>query len=162
MPSKKYKNWFIPGYGTIGLDDALFVGSTDITTETVSDEESIDESTSTLEVVEANYYVHTMQEGTTITETTRQGAYLRTNYVMFNFSDFFEVDESGVVYSEYLEDTYESPTYKYTTTINLPLELVYSDFTFNTLYQFLSGIGNEDFSNKYAAIKVKYDKLLNE
>ena len=59
---KKYKNWFIPGYGTIGLDDALFVGSTDITTETVSDEESIDESTSTLEVVEANYYVHTMQE----------------------------------------------------------------------------------------------------
>tara|TARA_R100000152_G_C6782039_1_gene218111 strand:+ start:6239 stop:9211 length:2973 start_codon:yes stop_codon:yes gene_type:complete len=146
---KKYKNWFIPGYGTIGLDDALFVGSTDITTETVSDEESIDESTSTLEVVEANYYVHTMQEGTTITETTRQGVYLNTNYVMFNFSDFFEVDESGVAYSEYLEDAYESPTYKYTTTINLPLELVYSDFTFNTLYQFLSGIGNEDFSNLY-------------
>ena len=145
---KKYSGWFYPGYGSIDLNDAIFVGTTNVETEEVDIMDSMD--TSSLEVSENNVLTHTLQEGTIITTTTRQGVYLRQNYVMFNLSDFFEVDESGIMYAELIDDSDGDGfgyVYRYKAEVSIPLEIVNDALTFNELYQLLNNEADAtDFS----------------
>ena len=141
---KSYLSWFYPGTNSSTLNDAVFAGP--IITTTEYSDTSVEEPTYEFEIGE-NSYTITTQEEDLITTSVRTGAFLRRNYIKFNLSSFFEADESGVMYSSVFDDEVDGKIYRYSTTIELPFELIYTTMTFVEYYQLIKNIDDEDYSN---------------